>query len=108
VASPLNIFRSVAADITTSPSNVYTCPAETTAIVLLAQATNISASNDGNITFYSSINGNTELAKDFTIPVGDAAGLLSGKLVIEEGESIGVYANANSVLKLTLSILETK
>lgn len=108
MASPLNIFRSVAADITTSPSNVYTCPAETTAIVLLAQATNISASNDGNITFYSSINGNTELAKDFTIPVGDAAGLLSGKLVIEEGESIGVYANANSVLKLTLSILETK
>lgn len=108
MASPLNTFKSVAANITTVASNVYTCPAETTAIVLLAQATNISASNDGNITFYSSINGNTELAKDFTIPVGDAAGLLSGKLVIEEGESIGVYANANTVLKLTLSILETK
>jgi hypothetical protein len=89
-------------------TNIYTCPAETTAIVLLAQATNINASDDGNITFYSSINGNTELAKDFTIPVGDAAALLSGKLVVEAGNSIGVYANANSVLKLTLSILETK
>ena len=108
MASPLNTFKSVAANLTTVPTDIYTCPAETTAIVLLAQATNISASNDGNITFYSSINGNTELSKDFTIPVGDAAGLLSGKLVIEEGESIGVYANANSVLKLTLSILETK
>jgi hypothetical protein len=54
------------------------------------------------------MNGNTELAKDFTIPVGDAAALLSGKLVIEAGNSIGVYANANSILKLTLSILETK
>lgn len=108
MASPLNTFRSVATNITTVPADIYTCPAETTAIVLLAQATNISAADSGNITFYSSINGNTELAKDFTIPVGDAAGLLSGKLVIEEGESIGCYANANSVLKLTLSILETK
>lgn len=108
MASPLNTFKSVAANITTVATNIYTCPAETTAIVLLAQATNIHATNDGNITFYSSLNGNTELAKDFTIPVGDAAALLSGKLVVEAGNSIGVYANANSVLKLTLSILETK
>jgi len=108
VASPLNTFKSVAVDITTVPTDIYTCPAETTTIVLLAQATNVNALNDGNITFYSSMNGNTELAKDFTIPVGDSAGLLSGKLVIEAGNSIGVYANANSVLKLTLSILETK
>lgn len=108
MASPLNTFKSVAANITTVATNVYTCPAETTAIVLLAQATNVNASDDGNITFYSSINGNTELAKDFTIPVGDSAALLTGKLVVEAGNSIGVYANANSVLKLTLSILETQ
>ena len=108
MASPLNTFKSYAANITTVPTNIYTCPAETTAIVLLAQATNINLSNDANITFYSSVNGNTELAKDFTIPVGDSAALLSGKLVIEAGNSIGVYANANSVLKITLSILETK
>ena len=108
MASSLNTFKSVAANITTVATNVYTCPAETTAIVLLAQATNVNASDDGNITFYSSINGNTELAKDFTIPVGDSAALLTGKLVVEAGNSIGVYANANSVLKLTLSILETQ
>lgn len=108
MASPLNTFKSYAADITTSPENIYTCPAETTAIVLLAQATNIHPTNDGNITFYSSLNGGTELAKDFTIPVGDAAGMLSGKLVIEAGTTLGVYANASSTLKITLSILETK
>lgn len=108
MASPLNTFKSYAANITTVPSNVYTCPAETTAIVLLAQATNVNASDDGNITFYTSMNGNTELTKDFTIPVGDSAALLTGKLVVEAGNSIGVYANANSVLKLTLSILETQ
>lgn len=108
MASPLNTFISVAANITTVPTDVYTCPAETTAIVLLAQAVNTNNTDDGNITFYSSINGNTELAKDFTIPVGDSAGLLSGKLVVTEGNSIGCFANANGVLKLTLSILETK
>lgn len=108
MASPLNTFKSVAANITTVATNIYTCPAETTAIVLLAQATNIHPTNDANITFYSSINGNTELAKDFTIPVGDAAALLSGKLVVTAGNSIGVFANANSVLKITLSILETQ
>ena len=108
MASPLNTFKSYAANITTVATNIYTCPAETTAIVLLAQATNIHATNDANITFYSSVNGNTELAKDFTIPVGDSAALLSGKLVVEAGNSIGVYANANSTLKITLSILETK
>jgi hypothetical protein len=108
MASPLNTFISVAANVTTSPATIYTCPAETTAIVLLAQATNINASNSGNITFFSSVNGNTELVKDFSIPVGDAAGLLSGKLVITAGQSIGCSANANSVLKLTLSILETQ
>jgi hypothetical protein len=108
LASPLNTFKSFAANISTVATNIYTCPAETTAIVLLAQATNISATNDANITFYSSANGNTELAKNFTIPVGDSAALLSGKLVIEAGNSVGVYANANSVLKITLSILESK
>lgn len=108
MASPLNTFKSFAANISTVATNIYTCPAETTAIVLLAQATNISATNDANITFYSSANGNTELAKNFTIPVGDSAALLSGKLVIEAGNSVGVYANANSVLKITLSILESK
>ena len=108
MASPLNTFKSYAANVTTVPSNIYTCPADTTAIVLLAQATNINSSDSGNITFYSSINGNTELTKDFTIPVGDSAALLAGKLVITAGNSIGVYANANSVLKLTLSILETQ
>ena len=108
MASPLNTFISVAAKVTTISSTIYTCPAETTAIVLLAQATNINSTDAGNITFTSSVNGGTQLVKDFTIPVGDAAGLLSGKLVVTAGNSIQCSANANSVLKLTLSILETQ
>jgi hypothetical protein len=108
MASPLNTFKSVAVSVTTTPSNAYSTPADTTSIILLAQAVNTNTSVDANITFYSSINGNTELVKDFTIPVGDAAGLLTGKLVLESGESLGCYGSANSVLKLTLSILESQ
>ena len=106
MASPLNTFKSVALDVTTTGNTFYTAPVETTAIVLLAQATNV-GSSPGNVTFTSSINGGTELVKDFTVPVGDAATMLTGKLVLETGQSITASASANAVIKLTVSILET-
>jgi hypothetical protein len=107
MATALNTFKSFASNITTEDSLVYTTPLDSTSIVLLAQATNVGAS-DANVTVYTSLNGNTELAKDFTIPVGDAASILTGKLVLEPGTSMSAYANANSAIKLTLSVLETR
>ena len=104
--SPVNTFRSYAVDATTVGNSFYTTPAATTSIVLLAQATNVGNAS-ANVTFYTSINGNTEITKNFTIPVGDAASMLTGKLVLEAGNSMGVIANANSQIKLTVSILET-
>lgn len=106
MASPLNTFKSVAVELNTVSNYVYTCPAETTAIILLAQAANINT-NTSNITFFTSLNSNTELVKNFPIPTGDAAQLLGGKLVIEAGNSVGAYASTNNHIKLTLSILET-
>jgi hypothetical protein len=106
MASPLNTFKSVAVDVTTAGNTFYTTPVDTTTIVLLAQATNV-GSSPGNVTFSSSINGGTELVKDFTVPVGDAADLLTGKLVVEAGQSMSVSASANATIKLTVSILET-
>ena len=106
MASPLNTFKSVALDVTTAGNTFYTVPVDTTTIVLLAQATNV-GSAPANVTFSSSINGGTELVKDFTVPVGDAASMLTGKLVLETGESITASASANAVIKLTVSILET-
>lgn len=106
MASLVNTFKSVAVDVTTSANTFYVAPSNTTSIVLLAQVTNV-GNTDANVTFSSSANGNTELAKDFTVPVGDAASLLTGKLVLEAGSSVSVSANANSALKLTLSVLES-
>ena len=106
MASSINTFKSYAVDVTTVANTFYTTPPATTTIVLLAQATNVGAA-EANITFSSSINGSTEIVKDYTIPVGDAAGLLTGKLVLEPGVSMSVVASANATIKLTVSILET-
>jgi len=107
MASSINTFKSYAVDVTTSANTFYTTPVDATTIVLLAQATNV-GSNDGNVTFSTSINTDTEIVKDYTIPVGEAAGLLTGKLVLEPGISISVVGNANATIKLTVSILETR
>jgi hypothetical protein len=107
MASPINTFRSVAVNVTTTPTIIYSAPIDTTTIVLLAQATNV-GSVDSDITFYTSLNGTTELVKDYTIPVGDAGSVLQGKLVLEPGTSMGVVGNSNNNLKFTISFLETR
>ena len=43
----------------------------------------------------------------YTIPGSDAGSLLTGKLVLEAGDSIKTSASANTTLKLTLSVLES-
>lgn len=103
-AAPLNTFKSVSAELTTTEEILYTVPAQTTAIVILAQATNIGLVTS-DITFFT---GNTELVSNFSIPSGDAGSLLDGKLVVEEGNTLSAFASANNQLKLTLSILETR
>lgn len=109
MASPLNIFKTVTADATTIDDTVYTAPSGVTSIILMAQAANITA-NTADVTF-SHYNANTsiqtELVKDYSIPGNDAAGLITGKLVVEPGNSVKIQASANSAIKLTLSVLET-
>lgn len=110
MASPLNTFKSVNLPITTSATTIYTAPAETTTIVLLAQVTNVSTTTNANVAFWMSnaTYGNIEIVKNFTVPIGDAADLLTGKLVVEAGQYLGCQTDNNGILKLTLSILETK
>ena len=110
MSSPLNTFKTVTRIVTIAEETVYTAPTGVTTIVLLSQASNIS-SNEADITFsYFDANSSTttELIKDFTVPPNDAAALLTGKLVIETGNSVKCSASVNNSFKLTLSILETQ
>ena len=103
----LNVFKTVTHNVTTSNETIYTAPAGYTAIVLMAQIANVSATT-ATVTF-SSYNGTTqtELLKDFEVPGNDAVSGTTGKLILETGSSVRIQAGANDQLKLTLSILES-
>jgi hypothetical protein len=107
---------------TTSTVTAYVAPIGVTSIVLMAQVANISTQTETvtlihyrNRPVLADAQGNgfqagkteTYLAKDFAIPPGDAASLLSGKLIVESLDSVKIYANTTSTCQLTLSILET-
>lgn len=109
MATPLNIFKTVTYSITTSNTVVYTAPTGFTGIILMAQVANITSS-DATVTFShydTSAAVETELVKGFTMPGNDSGSLLTGKLVLEAGDSIKIYAGTGSALKLTLSVLES-
>lgn len=110
MATPINTFKTVTAELTTTMESIYTAPAVTSTIVLMAQVSNIAttAANVTAIHYDTDSSTSTELVKNFTVPVADAVGVLVGKLVLTPGQSFYANASANNRLKLTLSLLETK
>ena len=105
--SALNVFKTVTASITTTPTTVYTAPSNYTAIILMAQITNIT-STTGTVTFTHFDGTKTiHLLKDFAVPGNDAVAATVGKLVLQQTQTVQVSANANGTFELTLSILES-
>jgi len=122
---PLNTFKTKTANLQTNTgtsATVYTAPVGTTAIVLMAQIANYSTSTQ-NVTFIHHRNrqvladaqgngaqpGNfdTYLVKDFGVPTNDAFNPITGKLIIEELDSVRCYSSTSSSMQITLSILES-
>ena len=109
MASPLNTFKTVTAVISTDESVVYTTPSNVTSIILMAQASNV-ANSAAEVTFsYFDVSANTatELVKNYEVPSSDASGLITGKLVVETGDSVKALSSANNSIKIVLSVLET-
>jgi hypothetical protein len=74
----------------------------------MAQVSNVSASDTGKITFLHVRQGvNTELVKNCPVPIEDARSVLTGRLVLEEGDRITVIADASNVLKIVMSVVES-
>lgn len=107
MASALNVFKTVTAQITTSATNIYTAPAGKTTIVLMAQVSNVSVATANVTASHYKGTTATELVKNFDVPSRDSAGLLTGKLVLETGDSFRIAGSDNSSLKIVLSLLET-
>lgn len=109
MAFGLNIFKTVTTDLTTAGAEIYTAPLGYSAIILMAQVSNNTAGTvDVSAAVLNLDSSETSLVDGFSIPANDAAGLLSGKLVLEEGYGFTASASANSALTLVLSILESK
>lgn len=104
---PLNSFKTLAFELTTSTQTIYETPSDITTIVLGAQANNIG--NDPVTVRFTLIKNDTNfvMLKDFEIPVNDACEVTTGKLVIETGASVTASAGADNSVNLVLSILET-
>lgn len=93
----------------TSVADVYECPANTKAIVLLAQVSNTTAASaTATVQWTDSSNSDavTRLISGVSIPVGASLGCLDGKMVLEPGDKIQALASVADALELTISVLE--
>ena len=103
-----NTFKNGRAAATASLATVYTVPASTTSIVLLAQATNVGSGAQAVTFCWYDASGSvkTELVKLLSVPEKAAVGLIAGKLVLETGDYLQVQSTASSLIELSVSVLE--
>jgi len=107
MAAVLNIFRTVTVDVTTVMTSVYTAPVGYSAVVLMAQVSNVSGNTIQVSANVARSSGSKSLVKNIKIPTGDALGLLTGRLVLQTADSFAISASGNLTAELTLSLLET-
>ena len=103
----LNSFKNVTANLTTANTTFYTAPVGYTSIILMAHAANINTAAANVIFGWNNTTTNTELVFNYSLPINEAANLLTGKLVLQNGHSVYASASANSTIKLTISVLES-
>jgi len=109
MAFGLNIFKTVTFNLETTNFEIYTAPAGYSAIVLMCQVSNVTGNTEEvSASVLNLDSSETSLVESFSIPGNDSAGLLTGKLVLEEGYSFSASASTDNALKLVLSILESK
>ena len=107
MAGALNVFKNITANVTTTPTTVYTTPQGYATVVLLSQI-----SNNGNSTIQISAGTAnsgvyTSLLTNASLPTSDAITVVGGRLILPYGSTFLVSSSANGVAQLTLSVLET-
>lgn len=93
----------------TSAVDVYECPANTKAIVLLAQVSNttaIAATATVQWTDSSNSVAVTRLLTGTPVPANQSMSAMSGKLVLEAGDKIQALGGTASAIELSVSVLE--
>lgn len=114
-AIALNKFRTIRVGITTNNVGIYTCPIGVASIVILSQVINVSsgaASSTYTVTAVHSRPNDSPtdytFANKVSIPPNDSFNLVSdGRMALETNDIIKIQSDANGVLNLILSVLET-
>jgi hypothetical protein len=107
MALALNVFQTITAVVSTSPTVVYTAPVGYTGVVLLAQVANIGPDTEDITVYHRRGAVDTELMYQSPIPSNDTLSLFTGKLVLTTGDRLVLHGSDSSNLKFVASILET-
>jgi len=120
---PLNVFKTKTAILgSDTSSTVYTAPIGVTSIILMTQVANLDTATH-SVTFAhhrnlpilanaqglggQAANVTTPLIVGYQIPPNDAASMTTGKMIIEQLDSVICYADTSATCNITLSVLET-
>lgn len=107
-----NIFKTTAAHLSDASTDAYTCPVDTTAVVIGAQAANVHLAAtpldalvsvgivfDGGVdTFY--------LVRNLTVPVGSAIDIVTGKVALAPGDKLIAMSDVDVAIDLLVTVLE--
>ena len=107
MSGALNLFKTTLADVTTTTTTVYTPPLGYATVVLMAQVSN---TGPGTIQISADIlrSGNTtSLISSASVPINDAASVLTGRLILQYGDELQFTASDDTSGQLVLSYLET-
>ena len=99
-------FKNVQKSLTTSLSAVYTAPASTVGIVFSGVIANKSTSANETQVTLTLTQGSTTTTILNNVPILDGGALTIPKIVILSGGILKAKASANSVLDMTLGILQ--
>lgn len=107
MALALNVFQTVTAVVSVTPTIVYTAPVGYTGVVLLAQVANVGTSSHDVTLLHRRGATDIRMLKNYPISASDTANLLAGKLVLESGDKLVLSGSNGTDLEFIASILET-
>ncbi len=100
-----NVLKKVTGVASIAGTTVYTAPVSTTLTLIGCRAANKDAINYH--TFHIKISGVLVSGVDTPLPVGSAMDIMVGsKLILEAGDTIIAYSDANSAVDIYISYLE--
>ena len=104
-----NTYKNASVDLTTTDkTNVYTCPAETTAIVKSIRVTEDSGNNDTiAVELYDdSATATFKITGTLAISASTSTELLSAPLVLEESDIVKATAGTANRIHVIMSVLQ--